>query len=659
MRQFHAMALCLVVMIGALSFSGSFALLPDNSSQGLRRNRRLQDRSRLSQVANPATIEQHNAGTKSESQYSQSKKAERGARNLPIRSNRWPTKMNAMPMNGYKSLPMNGNNSLLWPRRWTKPPSEAPLSTSAPTPLQVITSTPTTGSTNEPSSNGVPTFAPAPTTSTTFPTSQSDDSAPTAPTTSTSFPTPALPLSPTVATPSPTPLSGFTSAPTFPAGTLFPTFPVGTAFPTAPSGTTSFPTVPIQPTVPALPTIPVFPTIQPVTAQPTFPVEVTASPTFPTALIASPTVGTMTSAPTFAAVSTSMPTVAATSMSAPPTASQFFREEEPLESVVASSTASAVPTYTASDSPSATPAVLSQIYDVMPPTQRPVSSEETKSDNSSAVMAKSAAKSFGQLGNAEASSPPTTDIPNSTIETDEIGVAHKELTPNVSSNQTNDTVKGTETLIRPFSDTAELRRAVSLYLKSGGPDTIVARTYGWPIGTWQVGGITDFSFLFADASRFNEPLNRWDMSSAQTLRGMFRNAKRFSQDLGAWNTTSVVDMSSLFFMADAFADCGVTRWNASLVRNMEYMFAGASSFDCDISAWQLESIENMNNFLRQATTFRQTSLCGWGSDLWRAHSERNATWDDAFRDSGCLVDSDPRPIDSGALLSPICTVCSA
>jgi hypothetical protein len=72
----------------------------------------------------------------------------------------------------------------------------------------------------------------------------------------------------------------------------------------------------------------------------------------------------------------------------------------------------------------------------------------------------------------------------------------------------------------------QLREAVDLYLVNNGPGTLVARSYGWPIGAWDVSKIQDFSYLFsADgvdgsdrfnpaAESFNEDITLWDLSSA-------------------------------------------------------------------------------------------------------------------------------------------------
>jgi len=48
-----------------------------------------------------------------------------------------------------------------------------------------------------------------------------------------------------------------------------------------------------------------------------------------------------------------------------------------------------------------------------------------------------------------------------------------------------------------FETKATLREAAVRYVQGGGQeDSIVAKQFGWPIGTWCVGQVTDFSGIF-------------------------------------------------------------------------------------------------------------------------------------------------------------------
>ena len=73
-----------------------------------------------------------------------------------------------------------------------------------------------------------------------------------------------------------------------------------------------------------------------------------------------------------------------------------------------------------------------------------------------------------------------------------------------------------------FQDKRELVVAVDAYLADPSPGSFVANQYGWPIGSWCVRDVEDFSYLF-DAQRnpaarlFNEDLP-WCTCSATNMR---------------------------------------------------------------------------------------------------------------------------------------------
>jgi hypothetical protein len=123
-----------------------------------------------------------------------------------------------------------------------------------------------------------------------------------------------------------------------------------------------------------------------------------------------------------------------------------------------------------------------------------------------------------------------------------------------------------------FDTTSELRYAVDVYLVDNSTDTLVARSYGWPIGVWDVSKIQDFSYLFsADesafsehfnpaAANFNEDISGWELSSATTTTSMFAGAVSFDQPIGSWNVSGVQDISFMFSRAISF-DEPLGDWN--------------------------------------------------------------------------------------------------
>ena len=82
-----------------------------------------------------------------------------------------------------------------------------------------------------------------------------------------------------------------------------------------------------------------------------------------------------------------------------------------------------------------------------------------------------------------------------------------------------------------------------------------ASAFNQPIGTWNVGAITDMSGMFYFASAFNQPLSGWEritpgnvstVSHVTSMMYMFRNATAFNQPLGTWNVSAVTNMSYMF-----------------------------------------------------------------------------------------------------------------
>lgn len=86
-----------------------------------------------------------------------------------------------------------------------------------------------------------------------------------------------------------------------------------------------------------------------------------------------------------------------------------------------------------------------------------------------------------------------------------------------------------------FTSRTELREAVVQYLRNPVEGTPTAETYGYPIGSWCVGRVTDFTDLFVNSVTFNEDISNWDMSNAETIRGMFDRAAAFNQDISRWS----------------------------------------------------------------------------------------------------------------------------
>jgi hypothetical protein len=97
---------------------------------------------------------------------------------------------------------------------------------------------------------------------------------------------------------------------------------------------------------------------------------------------------------------------------------------------------------------------------------------------------------------------------------------------------------------KAFNSTDELYQAVDIYLLSLTEDpreSIVARTYGYPIGTWDVSRIKNFSEVFISAGVEPSRGSQYDQ-----LRPPM-NFSNFNEDISGWNVSAAVTMKSMFW----------------------------------------------------------------------------------------------------------------
>jgi surface protein len=90
---------------------------------------------------------------------------------------------------------------------------------------------------------------------------------------------------------------------------------------------------------------------------------------------------------------------------------------------------------------------------------------------------------------------------------------------------------------------------------------------------------------------------------------MFNNATSFNQEIGNWNVSKVTDMSYMFNGASIFTNGGaisMSGWSTSAVTNMQSMFNQAIVFAQDISFWDVSNVTNMTNMLDNCNMSTQT-----------------------------------------------------
>ncbi|WP_434341886.1 BspA family leucine-rich repeat surface protein [Mycoplasma putrefaciens] len=56
---------------------------------------------------------------------------------------------------------------------------------------------------------------------------------------------------------------------------------------------------------------------------------------------------------------------------------------------------------------------------------------------------------------------------------------------------------------------------------------------------WNTSGITDMSWMFADAKNFNQKISNWNTSNVRFMRFMFADASKFNQNLSNWNLKNI------------------------------------------------------------------------------------------------------------------------
>ena len=111
------------------------------------------------------------------------------------------------------------------------------------------------------------------------------------------------------------------------------------------------------------------------------------------------------------------------------------------------------------------------------------------------------------------------------------------------------------------------------------------------VGKWNVSNATNMTYVFNDATSFNQDISSWNTLKVTTTAYMFNGATSFNQPLDNWTTTSVTNMDHMFFGASNFNQ-PLNSWNTSNVTNMHMMLFG-TAFQQDLSNWNMDKVTRM------------------------------------------------------------------
>ena len=136
-----------------------------------------------------------------------------------------------------------------------------------------------------------------------------------------------------------------------------------------------------------------------------------------------------------------------------------------------------------------------------------------------------------------------------------------------------------------------------------------ASSFNEDISSWDVSNVTSMWVMFAGATSFNQDIGNWDVSKVNSTDVMFWRATSFNADIGSWDVSSVTSMGCMFREAVSFNQ-NIGMWDVSNVLFMDSLFAGATSFNQDISSWDVSNVMSMPAMFFEATSFNQ-DLSSW------------------------------------------------
>ena len=138
-----------------------------------------------------------------------------------------------------------------------------------------------------------------------------------------------------------------------------------------------------------------------------------------------------------------------------------------------------------------------------------------------------------------------------------------------------------------------------------------AMAFNQPIGSWNTSNVTSMEYMLANTWSFNQDIHTWDTSKVTNMHGMLASASAFNQSLNGWDTGSVTNMVDMFVGATAF-NGSIGLWDTHSVTSMQTMFQMARAFNQDISSWNTANVTSMGGMFSYTDAFNQ-NIGSWNT----------------------------------------------
>jgi len=139
-----------------------------------------------------------------------------------------------------------------------------------------------------------------------------------------------------------------------------------------------------------------------------------------------------------------------------------------------------------------------------------------------------------------------------------------------------------------------------------------ATAFNQDIGSWDTAAVTGMSAMFRSTDTFNQDIGSWDVSNVTNMLGMFNYAYSFNQDIGSWDVSSVTTMRAMFNYAYAFNQ-DIGSWDVSSVINMRAMFNVATAFNQDLTKWCVTNITSEPTSFKAFSALTDSNKPVWGT----------------------------------------------